>query len=1551
MKTLYLHLLGTPQILLDDQPLTGFATSKAKALLFYLAVTAHTGAAQPIPHSRDTLATLLWSELADTQAKQNLRTVLPDLRRLVGDYVQVDRQSVTFDRTCPHWLDVEELRRGLAPSPAAGTLAGRQAVVDLYQGEFLQDFYVHDAPLFEAWVVEQREQIHTLVVNALTALVSEYAQTGNAVAALAANRRLLRLDPWSEPMHRQQMRLLAQTGDRAAALAQYETCRRVLADEFGIEPMPETTALYDQIRQGEITRAGDGIALRETALRAGKQGDRAQGGNAAGLQREAERAPSPQEPAAAGAPVEATAIAPDVNGTTPATLPRLQVAGDNLPLRTKLFGRQTELAHLQQWISEDGCQLVGILGIGGQGKTALAATLVRNLAEATPPPTLPQRSRPMAGAPWTRFTSKPEGGTDGLSTGTRLPPQSGEGWGGVRPFTRIIWQSLLNAPTLTEVMQAWVYLLSDQTVTSLPTSLDQQFSQLFAYLQRQRCLLVLDNLESILQGEGHGGYYRPGYEAYGQLLQQWVAGEHRSCLLITSREQPHNLAHLAEATPTVRFLALAGLPADAGQAELQARGVVGRPADLAALVQHYSGNPLALKLVADTIDSLFDGDIAAFLQADTLVFDDIRHVLDQQLARLTALERELLLWLAILREPVPFNALRTWLAQPPAGRSVLEAARSLQRRSLLEKFDEGFGLQNVVLEYATALLIENVVRELLHDNADKVTGLLDTNVTPSYLNRYALILAQTKEYVRASQTRLLLQPVAERLLDSLGRTGAEQQLQRLLVQVRTAPTGPGYAAANLLHLLLQLGVELRGYDFSQLYLRQAHLRGVSLPQVNFTGTQMRESVFTEPFGLVYTAVFSPDGAYVAAGTSEGAIYIWRTADQQLAHVFQAHQQAVKQLTFVYRTNTDGAGAAPPLRDGALRPHGDRHLVLASASDDKQIGLWSLAEPEQVRQHSQLAHAQQGALIAVSLHPDGQRVTGVDINGQVFVWDVGDHHAAQLVQHFATAFTRFRLVGFSGDGQTVAIGHRDGVVRLWQAATGVATLSLTGQTGLIFSLALRQDGGLLVTGGREGHLCCWRLPAGELQQVIATKAGAINVLAFSPDGKFLASGHEDLTLRLWTFDAQGQLQLHHTLLGHAQTIWSVVFGPSPTAQQTPRPANEGGAARTATRQLLVTGSSDQTVRVWDVETGHLLYLLRGQPRVLAAHTLSPLPQTQLASSATEPGWLLAAAGYDQLIHVWQGQGHQADGTRLILRGARGPLYAVAFSPDGRSVAGGGYDRTIYLWDRASGQLRQTFHGHTNRVYTLVFHPDGKRLASGSGDGTVRLWALPEGEWSPGRGVDGFAAAQPIAVIQADLDVVHDLAFSPDGRVLARGGTDRMLRLWDMTQRDYPELVTARRLVQDESEEDILAIAFSPDGSKVACSGNHLIHLVDLQNSEAPLIMRGHTAWIYSVAFSPDGATLASSADSTVWLWDVASGALRATLRGHSETVYRVAFTPDGTAIVSSSFDGTIKFWNSQSSECLNTLTVEGPYAGMKINDVTGLTQAQKMALKALGAVEA
>lgn len=1463
---LHLTLLGPPRIFRNQQPLTAFATVKAQALLFYLAV------AGQAPLSRDTLTTLLWGEMAEAQARQNLRTVLYDLRRLVGDHLQIERQTVAFDRSSRYWLDVELLRRGLAPGSAEVDLAARQAAVDLYQGEFLSGFHVRQAPDFEAWMLHQREQLHVLVVETLFDLVRAYIQRAEYPSALAANRRLLFLDPWSEPAHRQQMLLLEQTGERAAALAQYATCRRILLAEFGVEPLPETMALCERIRAGGGQRP-----------------------------RVAEAAPAPQQPqTSAPAPADGQRTAHPAGTTREAVEQHLpaRMPGHHLPRRIELYGRQAELDSLRTWVLNEGCRLVGIFGIGGQGKTALAIAFAHTLAEAA------QARHP----------------ADGRAAG----------------FAGVLWRSLIHAPPLAEVLQEWLAALAGEEAAVLPVRPDQQLSLLLEHLRRRRCLLILDNLESILQSDTRGSY-RPGYEAYAELIRRIAEEQHRSCLLLTSRERPQELMRLHENSASVRLLSLAGLPSDAGQQMLRIGGLAGAAADLDKLVQHYSGNPLGLKLVAETIHSVFAGDIGAFLQAETLVFDDIRAVLDQQFERLPPLERELMLWLAIVREPSPFAVLRDLLGQPTASRPLLEAVRALLRRSLLERDGDSFGLQNVVLEYCSELLTETIGRELISAPSDR----LATPAAASFLNRFALTLAQSKEYVRASQTRLLLQPVAEQLVQAFGSAGAKRCLQEALVRLRTTTPSRGYAAANLLHLLLHLEADLRGTDCSGLIFRQLSLRRVSLPEANFAGATLIDSVFSEPFGFIYMAAFSPDGRSIAASTSEGAIYIWNSADQQLVRVIQAHHRSVPDLAFARRTTAEGA----------------TELLLASAGDDQRVGVWSLdadtADPFAIR----LAHPQQQLLLAVSFHADCRRLTSVAENGEVFVWDIDTPAQAGLLYHFATLPSRRRLVAFSADGETMAIGNREGDVQLWDVARGAARSVISVPTSSLIALALRGDGCLLATGGKEGRIMIWSLPDGRLQRVIETSVGVHTCLAFNADGSLLASAHEDRVIRLWSLDAQEDTQLRHTLPGHTHSIWSLHFSPPPATDGGLHPVGD----RAEQPQLLVSGSTDQSVRVWDTATGQALYTLHGQPRAFGGLAIArgPRPDETIADAAVS-GWLLVAAGFDHLVHVWEGHSAQVGARRRSLRGQRGPLYSVALSDDGQMVAGAGADRTICLWDSRSGRLLQTYHGHTNGILCVVFQPGGALLASGDIDGRVLLWRN-DGLTQPSHQAGESGAIQTALVrLQANAHRVHKLAFSPDGRLLAVCGTGRTIRLWDTAQPHIPELIEARRTAEEPDEQDGFSLAFSPDGSILASGGNRLIHLWDVADgperqracaAPPPRLLRQHTSWVLALAFSPDGTDLASGgSDGTVCVWDVASGKLRAVLSGHTETIYDVAFSPDGGVIFSCSYDGTVRVWDRQNGKVVATLEIERPYAGMNISGVTGITEAQRTALKALGAVE-
>jgi ABC-type oligopeptide transport system substrate-binding subunit/DNA-binding SARP family transcriptional activator len=246
---LQLALLGNVEVRRAGVPVT-FSSSKAMALLCYLAVTGR-------PHARPALAGLLWGELPEANARNNLRKALTHLRKWIAPHLSITRQSVAFNPALPYRLDVQHFEAGVRGASPEADIERLQAAVELYQGDFLEGFYVRQALAFEEWTLAQRARLRELALDALHTLAVHHTRRGPVghEAALRYTTRLLALEPWREEAHQSLMRLLAQSGQRGAALAQYQTCRQVLTDELGVEPGPETTALYERICTGELGRA------------------------------------------------------------------------------------------------------------------------------------------------------------------------------------------------------------------------------------------------------------------------------------------------------------------------------------------------------------------------------------------------------------------------------------------------------------------------------------------------------------------------------------------------------------------------------------------------------------------------------------------------------------------------------------------------------------------------------------------------------------------------------------------------------------------------------------------------------------------------------------------------------------------------------------------------------------------------------------------------------------------------------------------------------------------------------------------------------------------------------------------------------------------------------------------------------------------------------------------------------------------------------------------------------------------------------------------------
>ncbi len=586
---------------------------------------------------------------------------------------------------------------------------------------------------------------------------------------------------------------------------------------------------------------------------------------------------------------------------------------------------------------QERCRLIVLLGMGGIGKSMLASYLGRHLTH---------------------------------------------------EFEAVLWRSVRDAPSCEELVADCITFFSETPPAEFPTSLEQRIDQLLARLQTHRCLLVLDNLEAILESRDPTGGYRPGYEGYGRLIQRLAESSHQSCVLATSREKPKEIEPLEGVRSPVRSLRLVGMDEQAAHELLSDKELRGTPAAWQRLVASYAGNPLALKIVAQTILDLFNGDLDQFLQEGELIFNGIRPVLRQQVGRLTPLEHLLLTWLAVLREWTPLEALSQAIHPRMLRSKLLEALEALRRRSLLERGQQAsFSLQSVVMEYLTDELGERLAEEIVLGD-------------PQQLRQVALAQAQAKDYVREIQVRLLMQPLLERLRAELGADDlVEEHLLPLLAQFRAEDaTTQGYGPANVITLLTALRGHLRGLDLSRLAIRGAYLQGVELQDATLSGARLEESVFTEALDAIWAVAISQSGQYWAAAGRRGDVRLWRGAGQTLHRVWQAHTDIATVLAF--------------------SPH---ERLLASGSTDGSVKLWDIESGAAL-----WSGGHPSTILCVAFACDGGLLASGGLDATVRLWDPKLGTLIQEVPHPGPV----SALAWSPDGHLLATGDDAGTIRLW-----------------------------------------------------------------------------------------------------------------------------------------------------------------------------------------------------------------------------------------------------------------------------------------------------------------------------------------------------------------------------------------------------------------------------------------------------------------------------------------------------------------------------------------
>jgi WD40 repeat protein/DNA-binding SARP family transcriptional activator len=1507
---LEIYTLGGVRILRGGEPVSGLSTRKAEALLIYLASTRR-------PQPREVLADLLWDERSQSQALGNLRGVLSNLHQVVGDSLLISRDQVELNPSHPIWLDAAELEGNLQAVRQQGGLNAQIAIqaaeaLRLYRGEFLAGFSVFDCRGFQDWQARQRELLHRLAAEGLSALVENAIQQQEYQVGIGYATRLLELDPLMESANRQMMWLLSSSGQRAAALSQYEIFQKLLRVELGIEPAPETRELFVQIRAGKQVFPSD-IPQAPSPMRTPSARD---------------EPPAPGQPPFKG-------------------LQYFDVEDAGL-----FYGRGKVTSRLVEAVSRK--RFLAVVGASGSGKSSVVrAGLVPAL----------QSCQPDA---WEIFILSPA--AQPLESLALHLTRSSESVTACATLLDDLHHDprslyLFARRQLAASEKRWLVIVD-------------QFEELFTLCRDAgERRMFIEQLLQAAQADGSRVHVLIALRAdfydhvaeYADLRQ--AIASHQEYLgamsveeLRQAIEEPAKLGGW-EFSPGLVDLMLHEVGAEADrQPEPGALPLLSHA--LLETWNHRRGRLMNLKAYAES-----GGVHQAIARTAERLYSQELSPQQQEIAR------NIFLRLTELGEGTQDTRRRAAIQElfPPApyadpkdveevlvkladarliitGEGTAEVAHeALIRewptlREWLTKNREGLLVQRRLMEAAQEWLLLEKDAGVLYRGAKLAQASEWAQAYPQQLNaqEQAFLEASQEAAQREEQER---EAQRQRELKTAQRL-AETERQRAEEQGRSAQNlrRRAWILAGMVALALILAAVA-------LVFERLAMTNAQLADQNMAAARTAEQ---RALGQQATAEIAKQHALDQRATAESERLRAEGEAQQRATAEAMANQKSREATSRYLTS-----AAENLL--SLDSQLSAHLALEAIKADptyaraenilhqvlpelRLISSTSIKETFSITDtfgYSPAWVVRDGELYLIS-RPGGidvfDRVSGTHSTlgqGQNYytmyptqdgrwlltgywnenwlndwllavaqVWDIEARKLLFTYPDLGLLLVQFNLIPPSPTRPLLAWGQYEDPIthdlsfHVWDATSGKEVFVFGSHPappgGSNDFLAASRDGKLLATYGTDRFVTLRDAKTGqELHRFDAMSSGVFNA-DFSPDGKQMATGDYDKEIKIWdlTFFSPGP-RLEHTV---SCDVYLMSYSPD--------------------GNHLAAGCADGLVRVWNPHTGDLEMTLSSTG---ASNPVSFSQDSKRLYTSSKEG----------TIDEWD---LSPSREALALTGRM--IGSKSFSPDGSKLALTGTDGSLYIVNSQTGKTLQSWPAHADWAEDIAWSPDGSRIATTNGnsilnyteDMTTKIWDAATGlllkelptdvisdvvrlAWSPdssrlaasssllpGKTSLWDTASWNLLQTQTKGNSFFALAYSPDGQTIATSDLSGLF-VWDA--------VTGTDVFTRTTGHTPRALAFSPDGKRLAATqtvgGILLFKQTDNGWDQEPSLISGDQS-LFAVAFSPDGSLLASG-DNTgkVLVWDLNTRQVRLELQTFTNPVIWLAFSPDGRRLAASSQD--------------------------------------------------